>query len=78
MRLSAPPLPKDMPVWTGATRVGLAVLMALPMAGLTLLAVMVLDLAVLPRIPALKRAFSRQRGMTLDAPCRNAGRTDEF
>lgn len=67
-----------MPVWTGATRIAFAVPVALPMAGLTLLAVMVLDLAVLPRIPALKRVVSRQRGLTLDAPCRNAGRMDEF
>jgi uncharacterized iron-regulated membrane protein len=58
LRLSAPPLPRDMPIWQGATLVALAVSMAFPMAGLMLLAVMVLDLAVLSRIPALKRALS--------------------
>ena len=58
LRLSAPPLPRDMPIWQGATLVALAVSMAFPMAGLTLLAVMALDLLVLVRIPALKRAIS--------------------
>jgi uncharacterized iron-regulated membrane protein len=58
MRLSAPPLPRDMPLWQGATLVALAVSMAFPMAGLTLLTVMALDLLVISRIPALKRALS--------------------
>ena len=58
LRLSAPPLPRDMPVWQGATLVALAVSMAFPMAGLTLLAVMALDLLIVSRIPMLKRALS--------------------
>jgi uncharacterized iron-regulated membrane protein len=58
LRLSAPPLPRDMPLWQGATFVALLVSMAFPMAGLTLLVVMALDLLVLSRIPALKRALS--------------------
>ncbi|WP_417434827.1 PepSY-associated TM helix domain-containing protein [Hoeflea sp.] len=58
LRLSAPPLPRDMPLWQGATLVALAVSMAFPMAGLTLLAVMALDALVVSRIPRLKRALS--------------------
>jgi uncharacterized iron-regulated membrane protein len=58
LRLSAPPLPRDMPLCQGATLVALAVSMAFPMAGLTLLVVMVVDMLVLSRIPALKRALS--------------------
>ena len=58
LRLSAPPLPRDMPLWQGATFVALLVSMAFPMAGLTLLVVMVVDMLVLSRIPALKRALS--------------------
>jgi len=58
LRLSAPPLPRDMPLWQGATLVALAVSMTFPMAGLTLLVVMALDLLVVSRIPSLKRALS--------------------
>jgi len=58
LRLSASPLPRDMPLWQGATLVTHAVSMAFPMAGLTLLAVMALDLVVISRIPVLKRALS--------------------
>jgi len=58
LRLSAPPLPRNMPLWQGATLVALAVSMAFPMAGITLLAVMVLDMLVISRIPALKRVLS--------------------
>jgi len=58
LRLSAPPLPRNMPLWQGATLVALAVSMAFPMAGLTMLTVMALDLLVISRIPALKRAVS--------------------
>jgi len=58
LRLSAPPLPRDMPIWQGATLVALAVSMAFPMAGLTLLVVMALDLLIISRIPALKRVLS--------------------
>ena len=57
-RLAAPPMPKDMPVWQGAIFVGLAVSLAFPMAGLTLLTVIVLDLLLLSRLPGLKRALS--------------------
>jgi uncharacterized iron-regulated membrane protein len=57
-RLAAPPMPKDMPLWQGAILVGLAVSLAFPMAGLTLLTVMALDVLFLSRLPSLKRALS--------------------
>lgn len=58
LRLAAPPLPRDMPLWQGAMLVALAVSLAFPMAGITLLAVLALDVLILQRIPALKRALS--------------------
>ncbi len=57
-RLVAPPLPQDMPLWKGAFLVALAISMAFPLGGLTLLAVIALDLLIVTRIPALKKAFS--------------------
>lgn len=57
-RLSAPPMPKDMPLWQGAVLVGLAVSMAFPLAGLTLIAVLCLDLLVLSRAPRLRRLLT--------------------
>ena len=58
LRLAAPPLPRDMPLWKGAVVVGLAVSLAFPMAGLTLLAVLALDALVIRRIAPLKRLLS--------------------
>ncbi|WP_386679729.1 PepSY-associated TM helix domain-containing protein [Loktanella sp. R86503] len=57
-RIAAPPMPRDMPLWQGAMLVGLAVSLAFPMAGLTLLAVLALDVLVISRIPALRRILS--------------------
>lgn len=57
MRLVAPSMPVDMPLWKGAMAVGLAVSLAFPMAGLTLAVVMLADLLLLSQIPALRRAF---------------------
>lgn len=57
-RLAAPPMPRDMPLWQGAVLVGLAVSLAFPMAGLTLLAVLALDVLVISRIPKLRRLLS--------------------
>lgn len=57
-RLAAPPMPRDMPLWQGAMLIGLTIALAFPMAGLTLLAVLGLDVLVLSRIPALRRALS--------------------
>lgn len=57
-RLAAPPMPKDMPLWQGAVLVGLAVSMAFPLAGLTLLAVLTLDALILSRVPKLKQMLT--------------------
>ncbi|MEO9780776.1 MAG: PepSY domain-containing protein [Sedimentitalea sp.] len=57
-RLAAPPMPRDVPLWQGAVLVGLAISLAFPMAGLTLLAVLALDVLILSRIPALRRVLS--------------------
>ncbi|OUS19680.1 hypothetical protein A9Q95_15655 [Rhodobacterales bacterium 59_46_T64] len=57
-RLAAPPMPRDMPLWQGAIFIGLAVSLAFPLAGLTLLAVLALDVLVLSRIPKLRRVLS--------------------
>jgi uncharacterized iron-regulated membrane protein len=58
LRLAAPPLPRDMPLWQGAVVVGLAVSLAFPMAGLTLLAILALDTFVIQRLVPLKRVLS--------------------
>ncbi|WP_428926732.1 PepSY-associated TM helix domain-containing protein [Marinibacterium sp. SX1] len=57
-RLAAPPMPRDMPLWQGARLVGLAVSLAFPMAGLTILAVLALDTLVLQRLPGLRQRLS--------------------
>lgn len=57
-RLAAPPLPVAMPLWKGAVFIGLVLSLAFPLVGLTLIAVLALDLLVLSRIPALARAVS--------------------
>lgn len=53
-RLSAPPMPRELPMWRGAVLVGLAICMAFPMAGLALLTVLAVDLLILSRVPALR------------------------
>ena len=58
MRLAAPSMPRDMPLWRGAVLVGLAVSLAFPMAGITIVTVLALDQLVLSRIPFLKQVFS--------------------
>ena len=58
IRLAAPALPRNMPLWQGAVLVGLAVSLAFPMAGIAILVVMAIDQVILSRIPTLKRAFS--------------------
>ncbi|MFN3994651.1 MAG: PepSY-associated TM helix domain-containing protein [Tabrizicola flagellatus] len=54
-RLGAPPRPAEIPYAKGALLVTLALALAFPMLGLTLLAVILLDLAVLSALPPLKR-----------------------
>jgi uncharacterized iron-regulated membrane protein len=57
-RLGAPPLPRDLPMWRGAMLIGLLLSMAFPVLGLTLLAVLAVDLLILSRLPWLKRVLS--------------------
>ena len=57
-RLGAPPRPVDIPYAKGALLVTLALSLAFPMLGLTLLGVMALDLVVLAAVPPLKRLVS--------------------
>jgi uncharacterized iron-regulated membrane protein len=57
-RLVAPPMPENMPLWQGAVLIGLAVSLAFPMAGITLVAVLALDFLLLSRITVLKRIVS--------------------
>ncbi|AZL60256.1 PepSY domain-containing protein [Tabrizicola piscis] len=57
-RLGAPPRPADVPYAKGAILITLALSLAFPMLGLTLLAVMVLDLVILSAVPPLKRLVS--------------------
>ncbi|MCU0904082.1 MAG: PepSY domain-containing protein [Tabrizicola sp.] len=57
-RLGAPPRPEDLPYAKGALLITLALSLAFPMLGLTLLAVILLDLLVLSAVPPLKRALS--------------------
>ncbi|WP_417244762.1 PepSY-associated TM helix domain-containing protein [Celeribacter sp.] len=56
-RIVPPPLPKNMPLWKGAVVLGLLLSFAFPMAGLTLLTVLLLDWLVISRVPALRRAL---------------------
>jgi uncharacterized iron-regulated membrane protein len=57
-RLGAPPQPVDTPHAKGALLITLALSLAFPMLGLTLLAVILLDLVVLAAVPPLKRLVS--------------------
>ncbi len=57
-RLGAPPRPQEVPYAKGALLITLGLSLAFPMLGLTLLAVIVLDLLVLSAVPPLKRALS--------------------
>jgi uncharacterized iron-regulated membrane protein len=54
-RLGAPPMPADLPMTGGVMFTLLLLSMAVPVLGLTLLAVMALDLLVVKTAPALKR-----------------------
>ncbi|KKJ76485.1 membrane protein [Kiloniella litopenaei] len=57
-RLVAPPLPQNLPLWKGAVFIMLLLSLAFPLVGLTLLAVLAIDLLVLSQLPFLKRAFN--------------------
>lgn len=57
-RLAAPPRPAEVPFAMGAILLTLALALAFPMLGLTILAVILLDLVVIGAIPPLKPALS--------------------
>ena len=57
-RLAAPPMPNELPIWQGAVLVGLAVSMAFPMAGVAILAGLMVDMFVLSQLPRLRRSLS--------------------
>jgi len=57
-RLAAPPMPADVPLVKGMALIALAMSLAFPVLGITLLAVLLLDFVILSPIPALKRALS--------------------
>jgi len=57
-RLVAPPVPANLPLWQGAVVVMLAVSLAFPLVGITLLIVLALDWLLLSRLPVLKHMVS--------------------
>lgn len=57
-RLAAPPMPAEMPLWKGATLIGLFTAMAFPLVGLTLLCLLAVDMLLVSNIPAMKRAMT--------------------
>lgn len=58
LRLAAPPAPADVPLARGVVLIALVLSMAFPVLGLTLLAMLALDLIVLSNIPPLKRLLT--------------------
>ncbi len=58
LRLAAPPVPADLPFSRGALLVVLAMSLAFPVLGITLVAIMALDQLVLRAVPPLKRLVS--------------------
>ena len=57
LRILPPPLPRDMLMWKGAIIIAALLSIAFPMAGITLLAVLILDWIILQNIPALRKAM---------------------
>ena len=58
LRLAAPPVPSEMPLFKGVLLIAALVSLAFPLVGLTLLAVLAFDVLVVSNIPALKRVLS--------------------
>ncbi|SHL33445.1 PepSY-associated TM helix domain-containing protein [Roseibium suaedae] len=58
LRFFAPQVPENRPHWRGAMVLMLAVSMAFPLAGLTFLVVLTLDLLILSKVPGLRRVFA--------------------
>ncbi|WP_299475585.1 PepSY domain-containing protein [uncultured Roseibium sp.] len=57
LRVFAPKTPEDLPHWRGAMILMLALSLAFPLAGVTLLSVLALDYLIVKRVPVLRRAF---------------------
>ena len=57
-RLAAPPAPQGMAFWWGAAALVLVLGVAFPLGGVAIAAVVVLDLVLLRRVPALRRVLS--------------------
>ncbi|WP_181703986.1 PepSY-associated TM helix domain-containing protein [Chthonobacter albigriseus] len=58
LRIAAPPVPKDLPLWKGAVVLMLAISFAFPLAGLVLLAVLTVDVLVISRVAVLRNALN--------------------
>jgi uncharacterized iron-regulated membrane protein len=58
LRLAAPPRPEELPFWKGAAAVALALSMIFPLTGAVLIGALLLDLALLRRLPGLRRALT--------------------
>lgn len=57
MRLSPPPMPRNLPLWKGAVFMMLALSLAFPLTGITLVTVLAIDVLIVSNVPVLKRAF---------------------
>ena len=57
-RLAAPPRPAELPLWKGALAITVGLSMLFPLIGVTLVAVLALDVLIVQNVPALKRALS--------------------
>lgn len=57
LRVFAPKTPDDLPHWRGAMILMLAVSLAFPLVGITLLSVLALDYLVVKRVPVLRKAI---------------------
>ncbi|WP_333782925.1 PepSY domain-containing protein [Nitratireductor aquibiodomus] len=58
LRLAAPPLPANLPLWKGAVAVMLLVSLLFPLVGITLLALLAFDLLVIQRVKPLARLLA--------------------
>ncbi len=58
IKLAAPPLPKNLPLWKGAIVIMLLVSLIFPMLGITLLVVLVIDLLLIQNSKRLSRMLS--------------------
>lgn len=57
-RLAAPPMPAEMPLWKGAAALSLIIAMAFPLVGLSLIALLVLDVFIIQNLPLLRRILN--------------------